>query len=816
MITRIGFLKNISKFKNFNWDESQPDFKKVNLIFGYNGSGKTTISNTLRLFSTQNTEDSLFQGLSNSEDAKVTLHFDGRPVNYSTSCMRKDIYVFNSEFVREHVFDGTTLECKKFNDAVITKEQLKNPLISSLEKQVTNERNKEISIQEEIKDQEKRFDTIKKELSKEFNVHISGSRAPGMRIPDHSPTMSISDPPRGLEKAYVEYNLSQMQSQVKQDLDNLNSYPFKVIGIDIDIVKGVLSQNIAEESRKKTQQRMDALEEFELQPDKITLSQWFMNGYRLLEHLYGKKQSFCPLCESDLKSRMTTLLADYKAFFSDEYSNLIEKIDDLINEIDQTIVALPSNENAAMYVASCEKEYADILQTPKDESISLDDASAKVLKKIQKQLLEKKEDTTRISWQIDQTALELIQKNNEKVRILANRRDKLTVALSDISKDPNEILKKIRGLLVECVEAEFNGETGEHQIEKYNTAKRDHKETVDSLVQLETEMQKEIGKLRDESRYVNNFLKKLGVHHFELVLEGRDKEDDMRIQYDSGAVRSKLTYSLSESEKTALAFAYFLSKIQYEIIDNNQASLADTIIVIDDPVSSLDEGRLHVTSCLIDSLFKEAEQLFVLSHNLIFMKFLSNVLGNVKVTDEDGKKVSSRQDFYLCNYRCTLAKLPPQLKNYRTTYFQRVDELIQYSNGTIEYEQAKTFLPNHIRTVLETFLSFKFYVLAHGSSNDQFRSPGLGKLIKVLNSKTHLLNGFEEVNNLGSKTLIPMLEEIKRITDPQSHGSPQDIDEVSFVSEHELKKITRNALDIIRFLDQIHAEELGVVQDTSS
>ena len=40
-------------------------------------------------------------------------------------------------------------------------------------------------------------------------------------------------------------------------------------------------------------------------------------------------------------------------------------------------------------------------------------------------------------------------------------------------------------------------------------------------------------------------------------------------------------------------------------------------------------------------------------------------------------------------------------------------------------------------------------------------------------------------------------------------GSPQDIDDVSFVSEQELQRITKNALDVMSFLDRIHFDELG-------
>ena len=47
MITKISKLKDFGVFSDFTWDGSIPNFNKFNLIYGWNRSGKTTIS---RLF----------------------------------------------------------------------------------------------------------------------------------------------------------------------------------------------------------------------------------------------------------------------------------------------------------------------------------------------------------------------------------------------------------------------------------------------------------------------------------------------------------------------------------------------------------------------------------------------------------------------------------------------------------------------------------------------------------------------------------------------------------------------------------------------
>src|SRR4030042_800288 len=138
MINKIDLLDKISKFERFTWLSEVDDFSKVNIVFGYNGSGKTVISNVFRLFSKQidNQSDLLFQELSNDSSSIVEITFNGTKIKYGTNVDKKDIYVFNSDFIADHVYNGTTAIIKEFDSSVVTQEQLKNPKISQLENEI--------------------------------------------------------------------------------------------------------------------------------------------------------------------------------------------------------------------------------------------------------------------------------------------------------------------------------------------------------------------------------------------------------------------------------------------------------------------------------------------------------------------------------------------------------------------------------------------------------------------------------------------------------------------------------------------------------
>lgn len=66
----------------------------------------------------------------------------------------------------------------------------------------------------------------------------------------------------------------------------------------------------------------------------------------------------------------------------------------------------------------------------------------------------------------------------------------------------------------------------------------------------------------------------------------------------------------SEGEKTAIALCYFISTLE-----SDGRKLKDLIVVVDDPISSLDTKALNFACALVKSRLDKAGQLFVLTHN---------------------------------------------------------------------------------------------------------------------------------------------------------------------------------------------------------
>ncbi|MES9977464.1 MAG: AAA family ATPase, partial [Candidatus Thiodiazotropha sp. 6PLUC5] len=104
-IKRIDSIKNMAVFQDFRWatsvrDESNnvSEFKNINILYGRNYSGKTTLSRILRAMETGELSDKF-------ENPSFVLSFvDGTQENQATLTGHgRKIRVFNEDFVRDNL-----------------------------------------------------------------------------------------------------------------------------------------------------------------------------------------------------------------------------------------------------------------------------------------------------------------------------------------------------------------------------------------------------------------------------------------------------------------------------------------------------------------------------------------------------------------------------------------------------------------------------------------------------------------------------------------------------------------------------------------
>lgn len=242
----------------------------------------------------------------------------------------------------------------------------------------------------------------------------------------------------------------------------------------------------------------------------------------------------------------------------------------------------------------------------------------------------------------------------------------------------------------------------------------------------------------------------------------------------------------SEGEKTAIAISYFLSTIESE-----GRKLKDLIVVVDDPVSSLDTKALNFACALVRSRLENAGQLFILTHNQQCMNEFKKAWKN-RVKVADAKEPTARFLFIDVTSPqggdkrvSSLVEMSPLLREYDSEYHFLFHHVVRFSAAANDHFEHGYMMPNVLRRVLDIFLAFK----CPGNS-------GLpGKIAEICAAYPDL-----------DKDRLVALERLAQV---ESHSDNLD-DLISFSSMtlEETKEATSSLLAMMEHVDDKHVAGL--------
>jgi len=175
----------------------------------------------------------------------------------------------------------------------------------------------------------------------------------------------------------------------------------------------------------------------------------------------------------------------------------------------------------------------------------------------------------------------------------------------------------------------------------------------------------------------------------------------------------KIAKNLSEGEKSAISFIYFITQLE-----NRDTNLKETVVVIDDPISSLDHNHIYSVFAIIKAKLnpKSCKQIIISTHNSEFF----NLMKDLSISDiprffgkgeKDHEKFVS---FYFIERKLsgdeiisTIVPLPQELKNYKSEYvflFSILKKFVSDPSSEISY---RAIIPNVARRFLEAYLNFR-------------------------------------------------------------------------------------------------------------
>lgn len=166
----------------------------------------------------------------------------------------------------------------------------------------------------------------------------------------------------------------------------------------------------------------------------------------------------------------------------------------------------------------------------------------------------------------------------------------------------------------------------------------------------------------------------------------------------------------SEGEKTALALCYFLSTLGAD-----GRRLNDLIVVIDDPISSLDTKAMNYACALIRTCLRNVEQLFVLTHNQHCMNEFKKDWKPFANPKNPDKTPPTATLLYLdvsapasrASRSSMLVEMSPLLREYDSEYHFLCKKVLEFEAAESSHSDYGFLMPNIIRRVLELFLAFK-------------------------------------------------------------------------------------------------------------
>jgi wobble nucleotide-excising tRNase len=678
MIKKIEEINKLGIFDSYQWKCSK-EFNRYNICFGFNGSGKTTLSNFFNLIATNGNfsaeqKEKLFNDIKTTENGSEVKFKNNLTYPAKPNQENKKIYVFNSNFIANHVYDGTVGKMSKFN---VKETVLEDPTIKTLNTEIETKTAEKTNKEAEKTKITEKFDETKRKYNAVYREHFPKRQLRVVDFPSvtNLPKKSKAEIEQTIAQKIAEYKLSEKQAELESDITKISELSFEKINIDLEKISKVLEQSAKENATDSLKKRIELFQN-EIEEDKSDkIEPWYELGEELLKISKDKNKNLCPVCKTDLTTSIDSLIAEFANYFDKSYLEFVELLKKLKENIDSSIKYQKANETNIQLLKSYGEKYDKFIEIKFPE---LEQTEIKTdLSDLQKKIISKQGNSSKKIIIDIEPIKTLIETYNNNIEKLNSFKDNALTNLRNQKIDPTKIDKEIRGLYTGLIYIDLNGTNEEKRIEKFHTATSEIATISTEISELTDKKVQRLKELKMEAKKVGEYLAKLGITHFTIDLREGEEENNILIKYKGNdKTKKRLQNTLSEGEKTALAFAYFMSKVTTEVTNKGQ-----TIIVIDDPISSLDDNRLYSTAFLIHEEFKDFKQLFVFSHNMLFLKYINPFFKKEKET------------FFINNGG--IEDLPTSLENFQSPYFYMLESVVKFnSEAEPDYEDARKFLPN--------------------------------------------------------------------------------------------------------------------------
>ncbi len=717
MLKRISRIKDFRIFRDFSWPQQLEDFSRFNIIYGLNGTGKTTFSTMLRHVERR-------QPIA---DGTINFVFDKRSVSGTDlgAAALPMVKVFNRDFVDRAVFE--------------TGGQYLPPVYYFGEDSAEKQR-KIVELTNDLKDSEA-----------EQARHSAAAKSAGKALEDYCTEVARSI--RNLLTVtgggpYNNYNAqsfkqqalrveSQRSSLAPLALEQRDQYmslreskalPY-VSPVEVKF-PDLLDLRLRVQNLVRTSVVSSLLEDLAADP---AIASWVGSGLAL--HSGERHTETCRFCQQPLERGR---LDQIESHFNDEFKLLKQRIADLILEVERAqafgeSMVLPPAE--ALY-DQFRAPFAEACSNLRSQCLLIRGA----LDALKSALLAKQDDPFQpieletwlklvgpgkgfghailaifaaIAEGAQLLASSSAAKALERANSLISQHNQLTASFDVNVKTARDALAQdeVLGAL----------EGWSNRSRELNDATADEESARLEAGRLRKEIADLEASVRQHHQPAEELNRELAAYLGRSELSFVPDQNGYRLMRGDQSAQH-----LSDGERTAVAFMYFLKALQ-----GTDFELSEGIVVIDDPISSLDANSLFSAFGYMKARTANAKQLFILTHNFSFFRQVHNWFKHIK---PKARYLTLQATLINGKRGAALADLDSFLTSFESEYqylFKRVYEVSQLAQG--QGLESYYGMPNIARRLLESFLAYR----VPGHSGDLFKK--LGEIDGEIAMKTRIL-----------------------------------------------------------------------------
>ena len=719
-VKKIDSIKNMAVFHDFRWASSVKDggnnvakFKKINILYGRNYSGKTTLSRIFRALETASVSDKY-------SSPEFQLSFDGGSTATQNSLSSHDqvVRVFNEDFVRDNLRfivddeqtinsfailgeDNTKLEEEiEKHEAKLGSEEDKSGLIGKL-----------LEADEKFKKAQKDYGDKSSELERKLR---DKANKPGTGIKHN--------------KAFGDaiYNVPKIKTDILTvTKDTYSPLSDEQVGKFHDLLREKPKSEITEsttfnlkytaitsKAKELIEKKIQASDPIQELLNDAALATWVRTG----RGHHQEKRDTCAFCGSDLPEDLWDKLDKH---FNQESEELRKALKTLLVSIERECSQVPNLlkiKNSYFY-----SKFTADLDSLAEQLSTLSTSYSQSLDSIKEQVEKRRDDIfAPIEFKTPESVEEELNAVRDSYEQLRNKSNQFIASLNTKQSEApaalrlHEVYTFINDIKYgdECTAiGELNEAMGKAEEAK-NTAKEKVDVKREKIAELKSQLKDESKGADRVNDYLNNFF-----GHQSLSLKAiEETPGDASSGYRFEVTRNdKKAFHLSEGECSLIAFCYFMAKLEDIETKGNQP-----IIWIDDPISSLDSNHIFFVYSLINAEIVTPEkyedggelkerdrfkQLFISTHNLDFLKYLKRLPGALN-KNKSQYFIITRTDQV-----SDITLMPRYLKDYVTEFNFLFHQIYKCAHAQIECDENHDCyynFGNNARKFLEAFLYYKY------------------------------------------------------------------------------------------------------------